>query len=87
LGLVSVLQHFPGASQGLLIHGAIVKGNSEGGQRYEGASCAYSEPVPFDGEPVEIACKKRENEQERAQSPAFRRGSSEKQIRLLKDIY
>ena len=49
LRLIGVLQHFPSASQGLLIHRAIVTGKSEEGQRYEGSSCAKAQPVPSDG--------------------------------------
>jgi hypothetical protein len=49
LRLIGILQYFPGASQGLLIHEAIVEGKSVGGQRYEGSSCAKAQPVPIDG--------------------------------------
>src|SRR5215469_12879556 len=45
LRLLGILQHFPRASQGLLIHGVIVSVRCAQGQRYEGASCAKGAPV------------------------------------------
>ena len=49
LCLIGVLQHFPGASQRLLIHEAIVEGKTVAGQRYEGSICAKTPPVLSDG--------------------------------------
>ncbi|POA47163.1 hypothetical protein C1884_31205, partial [Pseudomonas sp. GW460-R15] len=45
LRLISVLQYFPRPREGLRIHKRIVKGKTDGGQRYESARGANRKPV------------------------------------------
>ncbi len=62
LRLVGVLQHFPRASQSLLIHAPIVNVQMQLRQRYESATCAWGETVLIDGVSVEIFPKNVQNE-------------------------